>query len=279
MPSGNLCVVGPRGSGKTTYLAALAYHQKHRQGKKVFKVKPTNPDSRKLADKADNILCQGDAFDPSRLGDGKSTVDDLPYFSFDIEVQKSWSSPVEKFQLTARDYPGGIFEKIAEMEQAEPIYKTFIDECFMDTLGVLILFTAWEPGSDQFYNRVLKKFLQLMDHYNRSEDLKLAVVMSKCERGEIWPGRLEPETDLFAVHLPRTHETLREGVRRHNLGFFALSTFGVLGAHNPRPNREDRMSTYESISVLRDVDRWQPYNLVEPLYWLGRPVRRLSNRN
>jgi hypothetical protein len=94
--------------------------------------------------------------------------------------------------------------------------------------------------------------------------------MSKCERGEIWPGRLDPEIDLFGVHLRETTKTLREKVIPQNLRFFALSTFGVLGKDNPRPNREDRMKGEEPASVIRQPNSWQPYNLIEPLYWLSK---------
>jgi hypothetical protein len=116
----------------------------------------------------------------------------------------------------------------------------------------------------------MKQFLKLMDERGRSQDLKLAIVMSKCERGEIWPGRLDPEIDLFGVHLRETTKTLREKVIPQNLRFFALSTFGVLGKDNPRPNREDRVKKEEPASVIRNPDLWQPYNLIEPLYWLSK---------
>jgi len=92
--------------------------------------------------------------------------------------------------------------------------------------------------------------------------------MSKCERGEIWPGRLDPEQDLFKIHLPKTQDLLRKKLTANNLKFFASSTFGVLGPHNPRPNREDRILKGEPASVLRDTENWKPYNLIEPLLWI-----------
>ncbi len=36
--------------------------------------------------------------------------------------------------------------------------------------------------------------------------------MSKCERGEIWPGRVDPETDLFGVYLKKTLKTLKKDI-------------------------------------------------------------------
>ena len=270
MTSGNIVVIGPTAAGKTTYLAALSYFKEHKQGKKLFTVNPQNPATRILAEKAENILKQAADLDRTVIGQEIESVDDLPFYSFGITAKPYWYSSTETFQLTARDYPGEVFEAIASPSARKPIHEDFINECFTDVIGCLIMLTGWEPGTDNFYNRIMKQFLKLMDERGRSRDLKLAIVMSKCERGEIWPGRLDPEIDLFGVHLRETTKTLREKVIPQNLRFFALSTFGVLGKDNPRPNREDRMKGEEPASVIREPDSWQPYNLIEPLYWLSK---------
>jgi energy-coupling factor transporter ATP-binding protein EcfA2 len=270
MTSGNIVVIGPTAAGKTTYLAALSYFKEHKQGKKLFTVNPQNPATRILAEKAENILKQAADLDRTVIGQEIESVDDLPFYSFGITAKPYWYSSTETFQLTARDYPGEVFEAIASPSARKPIHEDFINECFTDVIGCLIMLTGWEPGTDNFYNRIMKQFLKLMDERGRSRDLKLAIVMSKCERGEIWPGRLDPEIDLFAVHLRETTKTLRAKVIPQNLRFFALSTFGVLGRDNPRPNREDRMKGEEPASVIRQPNSWQPYNLIEPLYWLSK---------
>lgn len=270
MTSGNIVVIGPTAAGKTTYLAALSYFKEHKQGKKLFTVNPQNPATRILAEKAENILKQAADLDRTVIGQEIESVDDLPFYSFGITAKPYWYSSTETFQLTARDYPGEVFEAIASPSARKPIHEDFINECFTDVIGCLIMLTGWEPGTDNFYNRIMKQFLKLMDERGRSQNLKLAIVMSKCERGEIWPGRLDPEIDLFAVHLRETTKTLRAKVIPQNLRFFALSTFGVLGRDNPRPNREDRMKGEEPASVIREPDLWQPYNLIEPLYWLSK---------
>ena len=242
MTSGNIVVIGPTAAGKTTYLAALSYFKEHKQGKKIFTVNPQNPATRILAEKAENILKQAADLDRTVIGQEIESVDDLPFYSFGITAKPYWYSSTETFQLTARDYPGEVFEAIASPSARKPIHEEFINECFTDVIGCLIMLTGWERRVDNFYNRIIKQFLKLMDERGRSQDLKLAIVMSKCERGEIWPGRLEPEIDLFGVHLRETTKTLRAKVIPQNLRFFALSTFGVLGRNDPRPNREDRKS-------------------------------------
>lgn len=271
---GNICVIGPKFSGKTTYLAALAYwenHQIKRRKGKSFQVQPLNDESKKLAEKAEDIILQGLNLDETRIGDEIQTVDDLDFYSFKIEAKQSFLNQRKTIQLNARDYPGEVFEKIAEPDLSDSIHEEFINECLMkDVVGCLILLTGWEHGTDRFYRRVMSRFIELMDTHNRLQDLKLAVAMSKCERGELWPGRIEPEVDLFDVHLPKTRAILREKIPPKNLRFYAISTFGVLRRNDPRPNRIDDFGKSGRASVLRDTAKWRPYNMIEPLYWLSK---------
>ena len=271
---GNICVIGPRASGKTTYLAALAYwenHQIQRKKGKNFHVQPLNDESRNLAEKAEDIIFQGLSVEPTVIGDAIQTVDDLDYYSFKIDSKKGFLNQHQTIQLNARDYPGEVFEKIAEPSLSDSIHEEFVNECLMkDVVGCLILLTGWEPGTDRFYKRVMNRFVDLMDTHNRLKDLRLAVAMSKCERGELWPGRIEPENDLFEVHLPKTRATLREKISPKNLRFYAISTFGVLRRHDPRPNRIDDQGKSGRASVLRNGAKWRPYNMIEPLYWLSK---------
>ena len=272
---GNICVIGPRASGKTTYLAALAYKMRTSRNSQKFNIQPLGDDSREIADKAENIICQGASFEPNKIGGMIKTVDDLPLYSFKIESQNSWFKKPESFYLNVRDYPGEIFEKIADRNQSDSVCEEFIDECLRkDIVGCLILMTAWDQAADTFYSQVMSRFIELMDSHDRTNDLRLAVAMSKCERGELWPGRLDPETDLFRLHLPRTRNTLRDGrIPPQNLRFYAISTFGVLRRTDPRPNRIDEQGKLGKASVLREAPRWQPYNIIEPLYWLGQTTK------
>ncbi len=276
---GNICVIGPRGSGKTTYLAALAYWPDNRRtfGRaKNFDIKPQNPESRELADKAENILCQGLDFQATVIGQEIQTVYDLPHYSFRIDTKRYFFSKKELIQVNVRDYPGEVFEKIIEPNFSNSIHEEFIKECFTDVTGCLILLTGWEKGTDDFYKKVMNQFVHLMDTNGRGEDLRLAVAISKCERGEIWSGRIDPELDLFEVYLPKTRKILRDGVLPKNLRFYAISTFGVLGRNNPRPNRADRLTDGEPASVLREPRHWRPYNMIEPLYWLGKEGKKVK---
>lgn len=279
MSSRNICIIGPRSSGKTTYLASLACHQEHKikhHKKSQFKIIPINENAEELRDKAQNLLQEGGEFEPTRIAlDENRNVRNLPFYHFTIKGKLHRFSAEQKFEITARDYPGEVFDDLANSKSLGEDKEGFVNDCFVDKAGCLMLLPGWERGSDSFYRDMITNFLKLMDDEaeDQKETYKMAVVMSKCERGEIWPGRHEPEIDLFQVHLEETTHYLRETIPKKNLKFFAISTFGVRGKNNPRPNRKDFVRAKgEPGSVLYAYGKrqWQPYNLIEPLYWLIR---------
>lgn len=264
---GNIRVIGPRGSGKTTYLAALAYwpdKKRTANQAKSYTIQALNDETRELADKAENIIREGGSLEPTTVQGG---IDSLPFYLFQIEIKTFWG--IEKVNLSVRDYPGEIFEEL-ESGSNNPLSEEFIEECLMqDVKGCLILLTEWKKGTDRFYSRVLKRFTDLIDSHDRAKNLRIAVAMSKCERGELWPGRLEPEIDLFDVHLPETKAILQAKIQPENLRFYAISTFGVLQRNDPRPNRVDEWGTDGRSSALRKASAWRPYGMISPLYWLS----------
>lgn len=270
---GNIRLIGPRSSGKTTYLAGLAYWpDKQSQSRKSshFKVEAIG-DAKELTKKAEDIILQGAFLEQTNIAGG---IYEAPLYQFNIQLKRFLRKP-EIIDLVVRDYPGEIFDDLAD-GSSNPLHEEFLEECFMkDVVGCLILLTEWTKGADQFYAGVLDKFLELMDLKGRLNDLRLAVAMSKCERGELWSGRLDPEFDIFGRHLPRTKHILKSKIPPHNLQFYAISTFGVLKRNDPRPNRKDKdiSGHVRRKAVLREPNRWRPYNMIEPLYWLSKGKR------
>lgn len=268
---GKICVIGPRSSGKTTYLAGLAYWpDKQRKSRKPsrFQVEAMG-EAKLLESKAEDIICQGASLPPTEVAGG---IEEAPLYQFQIEV-KPWLRQSDSINLVVRDYPGEIFDELAD-GQSNPLHDGFVNECLMkDVEGCLIFLTEWVAGTDKFYSKVLAEFTQLMDRNERLNDLRVAVAMSKCERGELWPARLDPERDIFDVHLSKTLQTLRSRIPLNNLQFYAVSTFGVLGRNDPRPNRIDIAGKGGRHAVLRDEHHWRPYGAIAPLYWLSKHKR------
>lgn len=263
---GNIRIIGERGVGKTTYLAALAYWpDKKRTGKKVknIKLQALNDETRELAEKAENIILGGASLAPTQVAGG---IDDLPLYSFGLKV-KPWLQPAELINIAVRDYPGEIFEALAETK-LNPIQQEFIDECLVkDVDGCFILLSDLDEGIDKRTSKALERFIDLMNRNDRTNDLRLAIAVSKCERGELWSGRLDPATDLFKRYWRQTKAVLDDSdIPAKNIRLYAISTFGVLSPTDPRPNRVDQGRN----SVLRDPEKWRPYKLLDPLYWLSK---------
>ncbi len=269
---GNICVIGPTGAGKTTYLAALAYCPQ--VNNQIFTITSVTEDAKKIANKAQTIIKNGASLEPTIIDGVKiKSFYDLPLYQFKIKI-KPWLKKADEINLVVRDYPGEIFNELVSGIYNE-LHLEFIEECLKkDIEGCLLLLHGWEDNSDNFYSQVMGKFIELMDKHDRSQNLRIAVAMSKCERGELWPGRLDPENDIFNVHLPRTKSLLRQGILAQNLQFYAISTFGVLERNDPRPNRQDETDQIgSSRSILRIPKKWRPYNLISPLYWLSKGKR------
>jgi hypothetical protein len=265
---GNICVIGPQSSGKTTYLAALTQWSALARGvhQQKYDIDAIGEDAENLAGKAKSIIYQGASLEPTIIVCG---IESMPVYTFRIRVRQplKQSPPID---LVVKDYAGELFKGLASGSVPDK-HQEFFDDCLrQDVEGCLLLLTEWQRGTDEFYERALETFIKLLNQQDRLQNYRLAVAMSKCERGELWSGRLDPEMDLFDVHLPRMTNLLRRKIPKQNLRFFAVSTFGVLARNDPRPNRVDEMGKERTKSVLRKPSAWQPYGLVPPLHWLSR---------
>jgi len=283
-------IIGPKGSGKTTYLAALAAYP-HKERLSGLDVIPVGPDAEMLENIAKDQLRRSDRVG---LTQAKGDPDREPVYELVIEL------PARKhpIRLLAKDYAGEIFEDIPLAYKWDKV-GPYIEDLFGTVRGWMVMLTDWQPERDgSLYRPVFKR---LWDEITLREEeeieppgkrLRIAVVMTKCERGEIWSGRLDPDEDLFQVRLPKTYHFITSRIPSYRLKFFACSSFGVLdGRYDPRPNRyvidqenvaeEENPGEVKLISgsddaykaefntVLRDPDVWQPYGLIAPIYWLS----------
>jgi hypothetical protein len=272
-------IIGPRDAGKTTYLATLACfpHQKYiAQELPGLKVIPDGRESEQLMRMAKDIIMTGGRLAPTLRGSEEAR----PFFRFRIRIPSVRGQSAREIELSTRDFPGEIFEEIAQEHKWLEI-EPYVDDLFTAP-GWMVMLTDWQPGQDaSVYRPAFERLCQEISAREQINpeirNLRLAIVMAKCERGELWPGRLEPEDDLFKVRLPETHQLLTEQFqkRSNRLAFFACSAFGVLSDRredfDPRPNRfiPDDGSSAESCAFLREKTQWHPYGLLTPLYWLS----------
>lgn len=262
---GNISIIGSRSTGKTTYLAGLLANPRGSRRKKNYTVTAMGQDSKQLKSYANEIIkpqmqLEGTKVEETNAKDYSLTIQDL----------KQGFRKLETLQLQVKDFSGEVFDGLGGLNPIESKHEDYLrDYCFMkDYEGCLLLVSEWGALKDMFYQKMVQEFVQRLDKYRPNQDFRVAVAMSKCERGELWAGRLEPEIDIFETYLPETRDFLRDTIPKKNLNFYAISTFGVLGRNDPRPNRTNMLGKQVQ-SVLRESASWQPYNLVAPLYWLS----------
>lgn len=274
----SITVLGPRASGKTTYLSALAYFPKERYAEgstAPFVVRSTNPGATQLKQDAKTKIVGGPGHEPTRGGVA-------PDYSFRIDV--NCAKPPVSIVLNATDFPG---EGLDYIDQPGSQYRRYLESKLTERgqdQSFLIILGDWEPPeSDSALSGVFEIFTQVIKDSGDPDSMtnwRFAVAMNKCERGELWPLRHDPRRDIFQRFLPDTKAALEDflatfKIPPSNLEFFAISSFGVL-KDTPIPNRkkQDRESDRD---VLRDGQQWRPYGLVDPLYWLA-TGRRLKHR-
>lgn len=259
-------IIGPRASGKTTYLAALAAFP-HITQFPGLEVKPEE-EAKNLEEMAENILKQGARLPPTDR-------DEQPIYRFHIKIPATKSLPIPTtIDLVAKDYAGEIFEDIAKSDRWNQV-ESYVKD-LLTVHGLMIVLTDWDTEKDTgLYKPVFERLWQEISAEERIrpviKKLRIAVVMAKCERGELWPGRLDPGEDLFKVRLPKTYRFMTTQVPSQRLKFFACSSFGVLGRRNPRPNRRSPGdgSSAEYSDSLRKPSVWRPYGILSPIYWLS----------
>ncbi len=271
-----MCIMGARGSGKTTYLASLlAPGLKEQDGNTIRAggVKIEN-----LVDIINNRIRQKQTVIPTDLSEEYE-------YRFDIAIKNTKRfRQAGKIKLIAKDLAGERFDRIVdafinpgnskspkEKAKFEQDVKNFLNQCFTIKCWMFML-TEWQTDRDKEFMEIFQFLCDRIDEKSNSQPIqRVAVVMSKCERGEIWGGRLDPEADLFKIRLPKTYNLLKDRLK-NKVNFFACSAYGILGKNDPRPNRfytEDDGNHAEYRALLRDDNNWNPYGVIEPIYWLA----------
>lgn len=296
--SQKIYIIGPRASGKSTFLGALlsiSDHSKNPNHKRV-NVNAISDDSDKLRGDIIDGWSVKKPLEPTNMGSSRNAD-----YEFSIKITTQLSSDVN-IRLNTKDYGGEFFQDVLlESSLLKSHYiLPYLKECLMEATAWVVLLPDFclkdqtnqkqevVKNVDSFYRSVFRKLLSELPEKTSlfSQDdrkkiqqnlrkLRIAIVMSKCERGELWTRRKEPERDLFKVHLKETWEFLRstQQFSRNKLDFFALSSFGVLSPKDPRPNRINLGYQLQDGAMIDNLDEWRPYGLVNPLYWVSKQKR------
>jgi GTPase SAR1 family protein len=273
--SAQVRVIGDRASGKTAYMASLAYWPNANSSSPVQTVTPLNDDTNELVENAQNILEQG-----LQLGqtDLKVSVEDVQDYSLSIVLkgQFSWKEPkvtlqpqLVKLNINCRDYSGEFFSDLLH-KTGDSHLTNYLEDCLLAN-GIMFLADGTSHRKDSEYANGLDKFLIALDRTDISRiQRRIAFVMTKCEQSELWVNRHKPR-ELAQARFPQTFRKLQawQQTGGGQVDYFTTSAFGILGNKFPEPNsikiKRDRGGTS---SCIKDPKRWRPFGLVAPIYWL-----------
>lgn len=272
-------VIGDRGSGKTTYMASLAYWPNANPEGIVKSIIPINPESSELIQKAKDILEQGLTLEPTPL---TADVSDVKDYSLIIKVKDSPRFGNFKFgrnsnddddlslTVSCKDYPGEFFSDLLQRGSYNSQLSDYLDDC-IEAQGILLLIDGMANRKDATYAGEVEAFLRLLDRSEISlNKRRIALAICKCEQSELWVNVHRPEY-VASKRFPKTYRVLQNWGNTNAGSFecFTTSAFGMVGNNYPMPNSTTMQRGRDGVtSVIKDPARWRPYGLVSPVYWL-----------
>lgn len=259
-------LVGDRAAGKTTYITTLASWPCDDPDSPVKTVVPIGEDTKNLINTAKECLEQQQEIVPNDYGDG---IEKSYILKIEFKDKFTWlNSQLATLEIECKDYPGEFFSDLLE-KQNPPLLRQYIEDC-KEVTGILFLLDG-TSRKDKVYADCLYEFLVQLDQFS-SRSIKtrrVAVALTKCELSELWLHRLNPREKVMA-RFEDVHRRL-ENLRSITVDYFATSAFGILGSVYPTPNskivKRDDNGT-RAIIKEPNPGLWQPFGLVDPIYWL-----------
>ncbi|BAY95328.1 MULTISPECIES: hypothetical protein [unclassified Tolypothrix] len=270
-----LRVIGDRSSGKTTYMASLARWPNADPSSPVQSVISVNEAGEELITKAQNLLEQGLALEPSNLDASAADIKDYT-LRITLKGQFSWKnakasigSKLVNLNISCKDYAGEFFADLLQ-QSGNPKLREYLDDCLQAT-GIMFLVDGNSRRKDLEYVTGLDKFLTALD---RSDIMggkrRISLVLTKCEQSELWVNRHKPAF-VAEARFPQVYRKLQtwQQMGAGRVDYFTTSAFGMLGNNFPEPNVNLLSRGREGIAaVIKEPKRWRPFGLVAPIYWL-----------
>jgi GTPase SAR1 family protein len=269
-------VIGYRSSGKTTYMAALArWPNADPLTSTVQQVIPINEDGENLIAQAQNILEQGDTFKPSDLQQDTNAIPDYA-IQIVLKDQFSWrklasgTAPTLSINVNCKDYAGEFFQDLLR-KTGTTLLEEYIDDCCQAD-GIMLMVDGLSYKMDAEYANLLDRFLTELDRSDVGfKKRRIALILTKCEQSELWINRHQPQK-IASVRFSKVYSKLTTWQFNGSGTFecFMTSAFGMLGNSRPKPNVNLIKRDREGISsVIQRPDKWKPFGLVAPIYWLS----------
>ena len=265
-----LRIIGDRNSGKTAYLASLAYWPNANPESPVKSITPIGEEAEELIDKARDILEQGLELEPTDL---KADINEVKDYSFSINLKDrfSWLEGSKKsvqLNISCKDYAGEFFSDLI-YKKGDPKLEGYLEDCCL-ARGLLMLVDGTSHRKDKEFAMGMEKLLMEIDRSEMEmQHRRIALVLSKCEQLELWVNRHRPRK--VAKRFPKLFAQLEawSDSGGGTVEYFTTSAFGILGRQYPEPNSMRLKRARDgTTSVIKKPKLWRPFGLVSPIYWL-----------
>lgn len=260
-------IIGDRGVGKTTYLAALAYWPDYNAEESVIQsIEPFDAETGELYRMAQNILEQGAKLEPTCEDDSE----DMPIYTFFIDLKPKFSlfnfkKNNLRIQLSCREYGGELFDELPK--PITPKLRFYLDDC-ANASALMILLDGQRRREDSKYAQafeVLRNKLGIRQTNNNlpTNIQRIAVVLTKGEQEAVWFSRKDI-LGFLKRKFPKTSSILRDWSIQWNcpIEYFVCSALGIIPGVN-RPNVQ-----FITTCAIAHPEFWRPFGLVSPIYWL-----------
>lgn len=272
-------MIGDRASGKTTYLAALAYWPISLQSNNspILRVEPFDANTEVLINMAENILRQGDEL--------PSTEEPILY-SLIVELKQNFVDRLTgnpaRIRISCVDYPGEFFRNL---RTNNTIVDTYLND-LQSAAGLLLLIDGTSQ-TDEDYARAINQLetrlnRRLANTPNRIKNYRIAVVISKAELPQLWGG-IDDLSGFINRRFSYTQNALNgwKNEWKCQIEYFSCSAFGWMGTRNEPNVTGIKRETGATKAIIADPNVWKPGGLVQPIYWLqtGHRHSQLKNQN
>ena len=262
--------IGSSAAGLSTYLATLAYHQKHQvKSLKVLscQVTPISADARQLSYKAENILKEQAMLEPGKL---YHSFCYHPLYSFTITLEIKglfWAKNTEEVSFGIYDMPDTLLRDIKEFSSSNN-FTEYYDDLFSDIGEYFLPIDGTSHREDEVYAKSLEKFTTDLTQRN-PQGCPIAFAVTKCDLSELWVNRDDPR-GLVQRRFPKMYAILENWTQenKEKVEYFTTSSFGVFGKYCEPNSIIISKSKRGTMAVIRNHQEWQPFGLIEPLYWL-----------
>jgi hypothetical protein len=266
----NIIGIGSRAAGLSTYLVTLAYHKKHQlNSKKVLscQVTPIGEDTKKLSNHAENILKKQVMLEPTKL---YHSFYQHPLYSFTITLEIKglfWAKNTEEVSFGIYDMPDNLLRDIKEFSSSHS-FTEYYDDLFSGKGGYFLPIDGTSHREDEKYADLLEKFTTDLTQRN-PQGCRIAFTVTKCDLSELWVNRDYPR-GLVQRRFPKMYAILENWTQedKGKVEYFTTSSFGVFGKYCEPNSIIISKSKMGTMAVIRNPQEWQPFGLIEPLYWL-----------